>query len=91
VTPSLSLSSLWVSKLYFYFGPGHFGWLLGLSQGVALPLKCPELPACGLSAKAAPAGPRAIAAAVRAVTTSKVMRLLISLLTSFTSHPHPYS
>ena len=41
LAPTPLLSSLGVSKRYYYYylGPGHFGWLFWLSQGFALPLK----------------------------------------------------
>ena len=48
-----------------------------MSQGFALPLKCPELPACGLSAKAAAAPPKdMLSANIRAVINN-VIRLFI--------------
>jgi hypothetical protein len=48
-----------------------------LSQGFALPLKCPEFPACGLSAKAAAAPPKdMLSANIRAVINN-VIRLFI--------------
>ena len=48
-----------------------------LSQGFALPLKCPEFPACGLSAKAAAAPPKdMLSASIRAVINN-VIRLFI--------------
>jgi hypothetical protein len=82
VAPTPHLSLLEVSKrhYYYYFGPGHFGWLFGLSQGFALPLKCPEFPACGLSAKAATL-PNDMVSANMSAATNKVMRFLIP------SHP----
>src|SRR5919107_6381676 len=64
-----------VSQRY-YFGPGHFGWLFWLSQGIALPLKCPEFPACGLSAKAATL-PNDIVSAIASAAINNVMRFLI--------------
>jgi hypothetical protein len=66
---------------YYYFGPGHFGWLFWLSQGFALPLKCPEFPACGLSAKAAAAPPKDMLSASISAVINNVIRLFIS------SHP----
>src|ERR687890_371790 len=64
---------------YYYFGPGHFGWLFWLSQGFALPLKCPELPACGLSAKAAAAPPKDIvSASISAVINNVIRRFIFS-------------
>ena len=62
---------------YYYFGPGHFGWSLWLSQGFALPLKCPEFPACGLSAKAAAAPPKDIDSASISAVINKVIRRFI--------------
>ena len=38
-TPHLSLLRVSKRYYYYYFGPGHFGWLFWLSQGFALPLK----------------------------------------------------
>ena len=46
-------------------------------QGFALPLKCPELPACGLSAKAAAAPPNDMATASMSAVINKTMRLRI--------------
>jgi hypothetical protein len=62
---------------YYYFGPGHFGWLFLLSQGFALPLKCPEFPACGLSAKAAAAPPKDMLSANISAVINNVIRLFI--------------
>ena len=82
--PAPHLGPLSSSKGYYcYFGPGHFGWLFGLSQGFALPLKCPELPACGLSPKAAAAPPNDIVSANMSAVINNVTRFLIL------SHPSP--
>jgi hypothetical protein len=83
VLATTPLSLLGVSKryycYYYYFGPGHFGWLLWLSQGFALPLKCPEFPACGLSAKAAAAPPKDIdSASISAVINNVIRRFIFS-------------
>src|SRR5215204_6447197 len=80
LAPTPHLSLLEVSKrhyYYYYFGPGHFGWLFGLSQGFALPLKCPELPACGLSAKAAAAPPKYMLSANMSAVINNEMRFFI--------------
>jgi hypothetical protein len=80
LAPTPQLSLLEVSKrhyYYYYFGPGHFGWLLSLSHGFALPLKCPEFPACGLSAKAAAAPPKDIDSASISAVINNVIRLFI--------------
>src|ERR671910_3909563 len=82
-TPHLSLLRVSKRYYYYYFGPGHFGWLFGLSQGFALPLKCPELPACGLSPKAAAAPPNDIVSANMSAVINNVTRFLIL------SHPSP--
>src|SRR5918993_2295620 len=76
-TPHLSLLRVSKRYYYYYFGPGHFGWLFWLSQGFALPLKCPEFPACGLSAKAAAAPPKDIESASISAVINKVIRRFI--------------
>jgi hypothetical protein len=48
-----------------------------LSQGFALPLKCPEFPACGLSAKAAAAPPKDMLSASISAVINNVIRLFI--------------
>ena len=80
LAPVPRLSPLRSSKRYYYyhyFGPGHFGWLFGLPQGFALPLKCPDLPACGLSAKAAAAPPKDIVSAITSAAINNETRFLI--------------
>jgi hypothetical protein len=51
--------------------------LFWLSQGFALPLKCPEFPACGLSAKAAAAPPKDMLSASISAVINNVIRLFI--------------
>src|SRR5918994_3407112 len=87
-TPHLSLLRVSKRYYYYYFGPGHFGWLFGLPQGFALPLKCPEFPACGLSANAAAAPPNDIVSANISAAINNEMRLRIRFL-SF--HPSAYT
>ena len=48
-----------------------------LSQGFALPLKCPEFPACGLSANAAAAPPNDMVSANISAVINNEMRFLI--------------
>ena len=48
-----------------------------MSQGFALPLKCPEFPACGLSAKAAAAPPKDMLSANISAVINNVIRLFI--------------
>ena len=47
-----------------------------LSQGFALPSKCPEFPACGLSAKAAAAPPNDMVSANMSAVINNVTRFL---------------
>ena len=51
--------------------------MFGLSQGFALPLKCPELPACGLSANAAAAPPNDMVSANISAVINNEMRFFI--------------
>src|SRR5918993_2269909 len=76
-TPHLSLLRVSKRYYYYYFGPEQFGWLFLLSQGFALPLKCPEFPACGLSAKAAAAPPKDMLSANISAVINNVIRLFI--------------